>query len=157
MRQWEQSGALPINEAPATVQDRLTTRGFQGSWARSIGFGWMRSIARCVGRPWGRSHGRKRASLYQAVPALSVLRNGDKGQDAPRNPRFQPSKLKSPFRGASVQAEGADRPLRGILASGTGRGKRGEGGKWALGEPDSTLRGIIGGGGFSMARDAECN
>lgn len=41
--------------------------------------------------------------------------------------------------------------------SGTGRGKRGEGGKWALGEPDSTLRGIIGGGGFSMARDAECN
>ena len=104
----------------------------------------MQGNARCVGRPWGRSHGRRRASLYQAAPTLSVLRNGDKGQDAHRNPRFQPPKLKSPFRGASVQAEGADRPLRVILASGAGGDAFGEGAF----EPDSPLRGILGGGGF---------
>lgn len=54
LRQWEQSGALPINEAPVTGQNRSATRGFQGSWARSIGFRWMRSIAQCVRRPWKR-------------------------------------------------------------------------------------------------------
>lgn len=99
---------MPINEAPASVQDRLTTRGFQGSWARSIGFGWMRSIAQCVGRPWKRL---QEGSLGSPLPALSALRKGNKEQGA---------------------GGGGDEDAFGEVAD----------------EPDSPLRGILGGGGF---------
>ena len=108
LRRWEQSGALPINEAPVTGQNRSTTRGFQGSWARSIGFGWMRSIAQCVKRPWKRL---QEDNLAPVLPALSALRKGNKEQGA---------------------GGGGDEDAFGEVAD----------------EPDSPLRGILGGGGF---------
>lgn len=89
--------------------------------ACSIGFECMRGATQCIEHFWKRLHVRRRVSLYRRTASMECFALSGKRQDAPRNPRFQPPKLKSPFREASVQAEGADRPVRVILANGAGR------------------------------------